>query len=272
VDGKPRLAEACLKEDAMITAGIDAGLASVKIVILKDGNIVAKCEKPGGIRRAEIISGALDEAASMAGISTGQIKKTVATGAGKYDATFANAVVTEPIADAKAAVYYMPEATFVIDIGADQCRVIALDDDGKISGVAVNQKCGAGMGVLLQIIARRLEMTLDELSELHVDAAEGQCVNDGCIVFAELDVLELLNKGVERSVAAAAVLDAIAVRISMVLNEKKKPAKDTTVLIGGLARNTGIVSRLSVRSGIKFIVPEAPQFGGALGCALLAAE
>jgi len=254
----------------MITAGIDAGLESIKIAILKDGAVIGKSTGPsGGAGRPAAIKTLWETALANAGLTAGNVEKVIATGAGKYDVPFANGMVTEPIADAKAARFFLANATSVVDIGADQLRVVTLGEGDKIVEVALNQKCAAGIGTLLKYMARRLEMTMDELSMLAPGTAKNSLVNDGCVVFAELDALELLNQGVPKEEVAAAVVEAMAVRANMVLNDKIAPAPKTTVLVGGVALNKAFVNALKSRSGIDFITPEDAAFGGAIGAALI---
>ncbi|MDR1206270.1 MAG: acyl-CoA dehydratase activase [Peptococcaceae bacterium] len=255
----------------MITAGIDVGLEAIKIVIVKDGEVAGKAQGlSGGAGREQAVGRLWDEALKEAGIGASDVQKVAATGAGKYDVAFADKTVTEPIAGARAARYYLPGATSVVDAGASQTRVVTLREGGEIEEVALNQKCGAGLGSQLRYLARRLEMTLDEISALPPDAAAGFTVNDGCVVFIELDSLELLNEGAAPTQVAGAVNDAIAVRLNMILNDKITPAKDTTVLIGGVAKNAAVVNALKARSGIGFVIPADAEYGCALGCALLA--
>jgi benzoyl-CoA reductase subunit D len=101
----------------------------------------------------------------------------------------------------------------------------------------------------------------------HIDAA----VNDGCSVFAELDALGLLNRNTPREEVARAIIEAVAVRVNAILNDKIKPAKDATVLVGGVSKNTAVVNALKRRSGINFVIPEQAEYAGALGAALIAA-
>jgi len=257
----------------MITAGIDAGLESIKIVILKDGAVVGKSTGPsGGAGRPDAIKALWEEALANTGLAAGGVEKAIATGAGKYDVPFASGVVTEPIADAKAARYFLADATSIVDIGADQLRVVTLGEGDIIVEITLNQKCAAGIGTLLKYMARRFEMTMDELSALAPGAAKDSLVNDGCVVFAELDALELLNRGVPKEEAAVAVVEAMAARANMVLNDKIVPAPKTTVLAGGAALNRAFVTALKARSGIDFTVPEDAAFCGAIGAALIAAE
>lgn len=256
----------------MITAGIDAGLESVKVVIIKDGQIIAKSSGlSGGAGRAEVIDTLYAKALAEAGIAKDDVEKVVATGAGKFDASIASETVTEPIADAKSAGFYLHDATSIVDIGADQMRVTTLDGADKIVEIALNQKCSAGIGTFLKYTAGRFGLGLEGLSALSAGSAGDAVVNDGCIVFAELDALELLNKNVPKEQVAAAIVEAMAVRANMVLNDKIVPAKKTTVLIGGVAKNNAFVQALKARSNIDFVIPEDAEYGGAVGCALIAA-
>jgi benzoyl-CoA reductase subunit D len=254
----------------MITAGIDVGLEATKIVVVKDGEITGKVKGvSGGAGRKQAIGRLWEDALNEAGIRASDVEKTVATGAGKFDVEFADRTVTEPMADARAGRHYLPDAAAVVDAGADQTRVVKLRKDEAIEEIVLNQKCGAGLGSQLRYLARRLEMTLDGISALPPDAAAGLSVNDGCIVFMELDALELLNEGVSPTQVAGAVNNAIAVRLNMILNDIIAPVKDKTVLIGGVAKNTAVVNALKARSGIDFVIPADAEYGCALGCALL---
>jgi predicted CoA-substrate-specific enzyme activase len=254
----------------MITAGIDVGIESLKAVILKDGKVLARgTGLSGGANRAKVAEQVWSEALAAAGLKTGDVSKAIATGQGKNDVAFASDRVTEPVADARAARFLYPEATSVVDIGADQVRVVALGAGDSILEVVMNQKCAAGLGIFLKSMARTLGMTLDEMSRL---SGNGDAVvNDGCVVFAEMDVLGLLNRNVAREDVARAAIEAVAVRVNSILNDKIKPAKDTTVLVGGLSRNKAVVDALKRRSGLDFLIPDQAEYAGALGAALIAA-
>ena len=257
----------------MITAGIDVGLENTKVVILKDGEVIARAiGQSGGVDRAELVNKAWEEALAAAGLRADGIDKTIATGQGKFDAKFAERHAVEPVADARAARKLFPEATSVVDIGADQTRVVTLGEGDKITEVVLNQKCAAGIGIFLKYIARRLEMTPEEFSAAALEGSDEAKVSDGCVVFAELDALSLLNRGYSRKDVARAVVDATAVRMNSVLNDKVIPDKLTTVLVGGLARNEALVGALKKRSGIDFLMPEGVEYIGALGAAIMAAE
>ena len=257
----------------MITAGIDVGLENIKLVILDEGKIIAKgTALSGGGGRGKAIDDLWESILKEAGITAAGVSKIVATGQGKFDVSFADSNITEAVADARAARYFESSATSIVDIGADNTRVVTLGDGDAITESVVNQKCMAGMGILLQVIANRLGMTIEELSSLPLDAKNDTWVNDGCPVFAELDALELLNDGVPVDEIASAVTNTVIVRLNSVLNDKIVPAKTTTVLIGGLTKNKAVVDGLKLRSEIDFIIPDDAEYGGAIGAAIIAAR
>lgn len=256
----------------MITGGIDVGIESLKAVILKDGKILARATGlSGGAKRAGAAEQVWKEALASAKLKPADVSKVVATGQGKQDASFAQDRITEPVADARAAYFLYPKATCVVDIGADQVRVVTLGLKDKILEVVMNQKCAAGLGIFLKSMARTLGMTLDEMSQIKSTSHNNVVVNDACCVFAEMDALDLLNRNIPPTEVARAVTEAIAVRINAVLNDKIKPSKDATVLVGGLSRMIPIVKALIRRSGINFLIPEHAEYAGALGAALIAA-
>lgn len=257
----------------MITAGIDVGIENVKVVIFKDGKVIARATAlSGGANRAKAAEKAYHDALAVAKLKSNDVSKIVATGQGKGDVGFASDRVVEPVADARAVRFLYPQAACVVDIGADQVRVVTLGPQDKISEVVMNQKCAAGLGILLKSMARTLGMTLDEMSKLPGNSSGGAVVNDGCSVFAEMDALGLLNRNVPREDVARAVTEVVAVRVNSILNDKIKPARDVTVLVGGVSQNKAVVGALKRRSGINFIVPEQAEYAGALGAALIAAS
>jgi predicted CoA-substrate-specific enzyme activase len=206
----------------MITAGIDVGIENVKVVILKDGKVIGRgTALSGGANRAKSVEKAWKDALAAAKLQPADVAKIVATGQGKGDVAFAADRVVEPVADACAARFLYPGAVCVVDIGADQVRVITLGPQDKISEVVMNQKCAAGLGILLKSMARTLGMTLEAMSRLSGDS--GAVVNDSCAVFAEMDAFSLLNSNVPREDVARAVTEIVAVRVNSILNDKIKP-------------------------------------------------
>ena len=253
----------------MITAGIDVGLENIKAVILKDGKVIGRASGlSGGAGRPAAVEAVYQEALKAAGVEAAGVAKVVATGKGKFDAAFAADRVTEPVTAAKAAQVLVPGATTVVDVGADETLVATLDGE-KICEFVINQKCAAGLGLFLEYMARRLDMSIEELGA--VEGPFDTPVNDGCVVFAELDALSLLNRGTAPQEVAKALAEACAWRASSVLNDIYRPAKDRVALFGGMTKNKAFVKALEKISGIQFVIPAEAEFAGAIGAAAIAA-
>jgi len=257
----------------MITAGIDIGLENIKVVIFDGTAVLARATgRSGGAGRGAAAQALYEQALKDAGLGADSVENIVATGQGKYDASCASATVTEPIAAAAAAGYFSPGARFVMDAGADQVRVAPLKEGGKLGQLAFNQKCSAGLGTLIRWLAHRLDMSVQEVSALGEDDAGGTVVNDGCIVFAELDAIEALCAGAPREQVAAAVNIAVGYRLHAILNDKETPEKgDIVVLIGGLSQNKAVTDALKKRSIAEFAIPDDALYGCAIGAAIKAA-
>jgi benzoyl-CoA reductase subunit D len=250
----------------MITAGIDVGAEYTKAVILKDGKVIGKgLSYSGGADRPDRIAEAYKAALAEANVAEGAVEKITATGKGKFDAQAAGKRISEPVAAAKAARRFRPEASCVISLGADETVVATIGEGYKLDEYAFNQKCTAGLGLFLEYTADRLGMGLDEMGAL---TETPPLVNEGCVVFSELGVLELLNAGASPQEAAGAAVNAAAVRANSVINDITKPNTDCVVLVGGLARNAAFVRTLSEMSGIAFAIPEDAEYAGAVGAAI----
>ncbi len=256
----------------MITAGIDIGIENTKIVIVNDGAIVTKgMVSSGGEDRTQNAEKLFAEKLSDANLSDKDISYVVSTGIGKFNAPFANKSITEAVADVSAVRMLFPDANAVVDFGANQVLVMSIDGN-TISEAAPNQKCSAGIGLFLKRAGKRLALSFEEMSNLDLIEDSGVTVNDFCRVYAELDMLSLLNQGVSRKAIAVAAMKAMAARFSSVLNDKVKPPKDGTVLIGGVAKSKAMVEACRAQTGINFIIPDDPEYMCAYGAALMAAK
>ena len=253
----------------MITAGIDAGFINTKAVIMKDGKVAGKAiGLTGGAGRAAAVQAIYDEALADAGLKAADVEKVVSTGKGKFNMAISNEQLGETVAAAKAAELLVPGATAAVDIGADEIVAATLDGD-KIAEFVINQKCGAGIGVFLEDFAERFGISLEELG-----AMEGPgtvTVNDGCVVFAELDALSLINRGTDVKEVMKALNEACAWRANSTLNDVYRLAKERVALLGGLSQNKAFVQSLERISGIKFSIPDDAIYASAIGAAALAA-
>ncbi len=254
----------------MITAGIDCGAKTVKVVVIKDGQVVGKSLVPAGIDAKGAAEKAFDEALAQAGLSRKDVAKVVSTGTGRKEPTFRDEEVTEVTADARGAVFLFPQARTVIDVGAEEGRAIRVDAAGKVVDFAVNEKCAAGAGAFVEAMARALEVDLEEMGKLSLQAKQAVPMNAQCAVFAESELVSLVHAKTPKPDMARAIHDAIADRIvSMV---RRVGAEPEVVLIGGVAKNVGFVDSLSRDLETEVKLPDDPEMVGALGAALIAAE
>ncbi len=256
----------------MITVGIDVGIENIKAVVLKDGKVLARTMgSSGGAGRAKAAEDVYNQALAKAKVSPSQVDKVVATGQGKWDAHFATSRVVEPVADVKAAAWLSPSSRAVIDIGADQARAVQYDAAGKITQYTLNHKCAAGIGLFLESACSMLGMSMEEFSRATGASRNGVRVNDQCAALAELDVVALIHNNTPKNKIAQAINYAMATKLSAMLNEMLDPIQKEVVLLGGVTNNAGLMQAFEKRLGITCIIPEQPQFAGALGAALIAA-
>ena len=254
----------------MITAGIDVGLEYIKAVIVKDGKVVGKASGlSGGVGRPAAVQAVYDKALAAAGVKASDVEKVISTGKGKFDVAFSADQLSETVAAAKAAKLMEPKVTTVVDIGADEILVATLGEGDKINEFVINQKCTAGLGLFLEGMADRFDMTIEEVGKL--EGPGSVTVNDGCVVFAELDALSLLNQGTDAKEIVKALNEACAWRANSTLNDIYKPNNSCVVLLGGLTQNGAFIKALERISGIKFVIPEEAVYAGAIGAAALAA-
>ena len=254
----------------MITAGIDIGAKTVKVVLAKDNEILAKSIAPAGIDTKAASEKALNEELSRAGLERDAIENFLATGTGRKDCPFTDKEVTEVGAAARGARGVLESCRTVIDVGAEEGRSVRLNDEGKVLDFAFNEKCAAGAGAFAEAMARALETTVEELGPLALTSEKAVPMNAQCAVFAESEVVTLIHAKTPRQDIARAVLDAIASRIiSMV---RKVGFEKDVAVIGGVALNPGFIDAMNRGLEMQVHVPEDPEYIGALGAALLASE
>ncbi|MFH1418007.1 MAG: acyl-CoA dehydratase activase [Planctomycetota bacterium] len=254
----------------MITAGIDIGAKTVKVVLVADGRILAKSLVPAGINTAADTEQAYDEAIKAAGLDKHKIERAVVTGTGRKDCTITKREITEVGAAAKGAVHLRKSCRTVIDVGAEEGRTLRCDERGKVIDFAFNEKCAAGAGTFAEGMARALQVPLEELGALAMKSEHAVQMNAQCAVFAESEVVTLIHSKTPRQDIARAVLDAVASRIiSMV---RKVGFEKDIALIGGVALNPGFVEAMKRGLETDVHVLEDPEYVGALGAALAAAE
>jgi (R)-2-hydroxyacyl-CoA dehydratese activating ATPase len=194
----------------------------------------------------------------------------VSTGYGRRMLDIADRTITEITCHARGAVHMVPEARMVIDIGGQDSKVIAIDPNGLVQQFAMNDRCAAGTGKFLEALARAVNVELDEMGPLALEAKQKLQVTSMCATFAETEVISLLAEGASKVEVLGGVHAAMAKRTIGLVSRVGK--REPIVMTGGVARNPAAVRHIEEALGCKLILPERPQIAGALGAALFALD
>jgi (R)-2-hydroxyacyl-CoA dehydratese activating ATPase len=252
----------------MVSVGIDIGSTATKAVVF-DGGILGQALVPTGWDPKEAGIRAFREALEMAGITEKRVGAIVGTGYGRISLPIFTSRVTEITCHARGAHYLNPGARTVIDIGGQDCKVISLNPYGSVSDFIMNDKCAAGTGRFLQVMAGILDVTLDELGSLAAHA-DPVTLSSMCTVFAESEVIGLVARGTGKGNIAAGVIDTISRRIHGLAG--RLPLLEAVTFTGGIAKNPVMCEKIGTVLGVRLHVPADPQFVGALGAALIGCE
>ncbi len=253
----------------MITAGIDIGIKTTKVVLLNDDKIIARSLVLTGWELQQAGENALTAALTDARLSRDDLARVVATGAGRQSFSLARRNVTEITAGARALAFLHPQVRTAIDVGAEEARALKCAD-GRVLDFAVNEKCAAGAGIFIETMARTLEVSLEEMGALSRQASGTATLNSQCTVFAESEVVSLIHAQTPKAEIVRAAHDAIAGRVASLA--RRVGGAPEIALVGGIAHNVGFVDSLRRELGREIIVPRDPEFIGALGAALIAGD
>jgi len=242
------------------------GSKNVKALVLKHGKILAKDIAPSGFDQKIAAENVFNDVLRKAGLSRGDTAHIVATGAGKDSAPYANSEISVVGADALGGNFLYPSARTVIDVGAETSRAVRCNEKGRMIDFAINEKCAAGSGTFIEAMARALEVKLEEIGPLSLKAEKTISMNAQCTIFAESEVVSLIHEKASKADIARAIHYSIANRITSLA--RRLGIQRDVVLVGGVAKNVGFVSSLKKTLGVELLVPEEPEFVGALGAAL----
>jgi len=252
----------------MITIGIDVGSITTKAAVAKDGAVIADKVVLTGYNAQFAGEKVFDEILKESGIDRPSIEKIISTGYGRNSVTFADKAVTEITCHAAGAYYLDPEVRSVIDIGGQDSKAIAVNDTGSPLDFAMNDKCAAGTGRFLEVMARALEIDLDNFGDWSLKAQQPSTISSLCTVFAESEVISLISKGEKRVNIIAGNHEAIAARVVAMAN--RVGFSPRIMMTGGVAKNIGVVRALERKIGQKIEVSEKSQVTGAIGAAIIA--
>lgn len=250
----------------MRVAGIDIGAGTAKMLILEDDEIDAFAVMPVKGNVAQAAEQVTHAAMEKAGISLETLDYVVSTGYGRNAIPFANKAASEIICHAIGVHFLIPNARTIIDIGAQDSKVIKVNEEGKVIDFGMNDKCAAGTGRFLEVMAQVLGVKLEEMGPLSITSKNLCNISSTCTVFAETEVVSLRAEGKDIEDLIAGIHRAIAMRVITMGSHMK--FNHGTVFTGGVAKNIGVKRALEEASGVEILVPAEPQITGALGAAL----
>ncbi len=254
----------------MLTLGLDIGSLTAKGVLFDNGSIVEKHLIQVGYNSKNAADKLMEELLAKASVTSSDIKKVIATGYGRNSIDFADKSVSEIICHGKGIHFLLPDIRTIIDIGGQDSKVILLDEKGTVVNFVMNDKCAAGTGRFLDVMARAMETEIQHFGELSLKGKNPSKISSVCTVFAESEIISLVAKGENREDITSGIHLSIARRIvSMV---KRVGLVTPVAMSGGVALNIGVIDAL--QKLLKTTVKTTPlaQYGGALGAALLAQE
>jgi (R)-2-hydroxyacyl-CoA dehydratese activating ATPase len=251
--------------------GVDFGSTTAKTIILNgEGDIVASCIESMGAVSDEGVKASIAGALRQAGITQADVNFCVTTGYGRRMLDVSQKSYTEITCHARGAVALVPDARLVIDIGGQDSKVIAVDSNGLVETFAMNDRCAAGTGKFLEVLARAVDIKLPEMGPLAMTADKTLKISSMCATFAETEVISLLAEGNSKPDVLGAVHAAIASRTAGLVGRVGK--RMPIVMTGGVAKNVAAVHHIETVLGQKLVLPPDPQIAGALGAALFALD
>ena len=252
-------------------AGVDSGSTTTDVVILdREKRIVSKVILPTGAGAEKGAARALEEALAMAGLTEADLTATVTTGYGRSAIDLGDKSVTEITCHARGAHFLNPDVRTVIDIGGQDSKVIRLDEHGGVASFVMNDKCAAGTGRFLEMMARTLELSLEEISAIGLDWKEEITISSMCTVFADSEVVSLVARNKALPDIVHGLNNSVAARAAALFRRVK--GAPVCMMTGGVARNEGVVKAIEAALDLPLFIHEDAQVCGALGAALFAAD
>lgn len=252
----------------MITAGIDIGSITAKAAVLNNSHILGTKVMFTGYNAKQAGKMVMDDLLKELTLSREDIKAVVSTGYGRNSVEFADKAVTEITCHGVGAHFINPAIRFIIDVGGQDSKVIKIDPEGRVVDFAMNDKCAAGTGRFLEVMARAMEVDLDEFGPICLRAEKPSKISSICTVFAESEVISLISKGETRENIIAGIHDSVASRISAMA--KRVGVVEPVMMTGGVAKNIGAVKALEGKLETSIQVSSYAQVNGAIGAAILA--
>ncbi|MCD6569762.1 MAG: 2-hydroxyglutaryl-CoA dehydratase [Deltaproteobacteria bacterium] len=252
----------------MNVAGIDIGSITAKAAFLTDGKILGTRVTFTGYNPEQAGKKVFEDLLAELSMDAASIDRVVSTGYGRNSVKFADKAITEIICHGVGAHYLSPHVRSIIDVGGQDSKVIVVGTDGKVKDFVMNDKCAAGTGRFLEVMARALKVDLDNFGAISLKADKSLKISSICTVFAESEVISLISKGESREDIIAGIHESVASRVSTLAN--RVGVSDPIMMTGGVAKNIGVVKALEKKLGMSIEVSEFAQVNGAIGAAVMA--
>jgi predicted CoA-substrate-specific enzyme activase len=256
----------------MYSCGIDIGSVSSEAVIINrsggDLKILSYEILPTGGDSKQTADSIFQKVLQKANISKNQVDLIIATGYGRINIPFADKNITEISCHARGVINYYPGTRTVVDVGGQDSKVIKLGNDGNPVDFLMNDKCAAGTGRFLEVMAKALEIDLVNFADIFMQTNEKVDISSTCTVFAESEIVSLIGHGVDKNRIVKGLTYSITDRLVSMI--ERIGLEEPVCMTGGVAKNLAVVKALEERLEISISVPEEPQITGALGAALLA--
>ncbi|UCH06240.1 MAG: 2-hydroxyglutaryl-CoA dehydratase [Deltaproteobacteria bacterium] len=250
--------------------GIDIGSASSKGVALVDGRMEGSCVIPSGGDYRVAADRVRDELLSESTLSARDVSYTIATGYGAKNVGFADEVITDISCQGRGICYLAPSVRTAVDVGDLFSKAFRMDERGTILTFVLSGKCAGGSGRVLQVIAKVLQIRLEDIGALSLKSKKKVDFNTGCAVFAESEAVSRLAEGVRKEDLLAGIHRALAAQINSLA--ERVGIEREFALVGGAARDKGLIKAVEEITGFEIVVPPEPRLTAALGAAVIASE
>jgi predicted CoA-substrate-specific enzyme activase len=254
----------------MITVGIDVGSITTKAAVVQDGKLISDTVISTGYNAQDAGTKVYENIMEESGLDPSSVARIISTGYGRNSVTIADKAVTEITCHAAGAHFLNPSVRSIIDIGGQDSKAIVVDETGSVKDFAMNDKCAAGTGRFLEVMARALEVDLNQFGKFSLEADTPAKISSLCTVFAESEVISLISKGEKRQNIIAGIHESIAARVVAMAGRIGLSAP--VMMTGGVAKNKGVVTALENKTGHPINVSEKAQVNGAIGAALIASS
>ena len=255
-----------------ITAGVDIGSTASKAVILVDREVAGQIVGPSSTNPKRTARQIYDQALAAAGVQASDVGYIVGTGYGRTQVDFAHRNISEITCHGRGAHLLLPSVRTVIDVGGQDTKAVCVDSQGNLLDFVMNDKCAVGTGRFLEAMARSMESPLERMEEHYFRDGEPCTITSMCSVFAESEVINLINDGVELSRIVKGLLLSLAARVASLT--RRLGLEEDIVMTGGVAKNRGVQDAIEKKLNVRMLRFNGtdPQLVGALGAAIIAAD